>query len=193
MITEADRPAAEPKNSSRAGTKSPELIPCRYISGSTSATFGDFLAHGGRIEDRNRILSPVSSSTRRSSTRGARTSIGPAPVTSDRAIGMAIADHQAMALVVALVGQARSRRRRPRPPGRRPACAAHPSATSSSSVLDSSASAAVSTCTLNIGVPSSPAFHRQRFSVVVKEEGTSRPRSGGASTGSGYNSSISGK
>ena len=48
VITEADSPAAEPKNSSRAGAKSPELMPCRYISGSTSATLGDFLAHGGR-------------------------------------------------------------------------------------------------------------------------------------------------
>src|SRR5665811_117459 len=61
-----------------------------------------------------------------------------------------------------------------------------PSATSSSSVVDSSASADVSTCTLSIGVPSSPAFHRQRLLVLFKEEGTSRPRSGGASTSSGY-------
>src|ERR1019366_4360495 len=66
-----------------------------------------------------------------------------------------------------------------------------PSATSSSSAVDSSASAASSTCTLSIGVPSSPAFHRQRFSDVFKEEGTSRPRSGGASTSSGYNSPCS--
>jgi hypothetical protein len=43
-----------------------------------------------------------------------------------------------------------------------------PSATSSSSVVDSSASAAVSTCTLSIGVPSSPAFHRQRLFVLFK-------------------------
>src|ERR1035441_7274747 len=63
-----------------------------------------------------------------------------------------------------------------------------PSATSSSSVVDCSASAASSTCTLNIGVPSSPAFHRQRFFDLFKEEGTPRPRSGGASTSYGYNS-----
>ena len=69
VITEAESPAAEPKNSSRAGAKSPELIPCRYISGTTSATLGDFLAHGGRIELRKRIRSPVPSSTRRSLTR----------------------------------------------------------------------------------------------------------------------------
>ena len=59
-----DRPPAEPKNSSKAGAKSPELIPCRYINGSTSATLGLFRAHGGMIELRNRILSPVASSTR---------------------------------------------------------------------------------------------------------------------------------
>src|SRR5664279_3445685 len=65
-----------------------------------------------------------------------------------------------------------------------------PSATSSSSVVDNSASAPSSTCTLNIGVPSSPAFHRQRFFDLFKEEGTPRPRSGGASTSSGYNSTF---
>jgi hypothetical protein len=48
------------------------------------------------------------------------------------------------------------------------------------------ASAASSTCTLSIGVPFSPAFHSQRLLVLFKEEGTSRPRSGGASTSSGY-------
>ena len=63
-----------------------------------------------------------------------------------------------------------------------------PSATSSSSVVDSSASTTSSTCTLSIGVPSLPAFHRQRFSDWFKEEGTSRPGSDGASTSSGYNS-----
>ena len=85
MITDADRPAAEPKNSSSAGAKSFELIPCRYINGSTSATFGDLRAHGGMIELRNRRRSPVASSTRRSFTLGARTSTGPAPVTTWRA------------------------------------------------------------------------------------------------------------
>jgi hypothetical protein len=31
VTTEADSPAADPKNSSRAGTKSPELIPWRIL------------------------------------------------------------------------------------------------------------------------------------------------------------------
>jgi pimeloyl-ACP methyl ester carboxylesterase len=32
VITDADSPAAAPKKPSSAGTKSPELIPCRYSS-----------------------------------------------------------------------------------------------------------------------------------------------------------------
>jgi hypothetical protein len=40
VMTEADRPAAAPKNASRAGTKSRLDSPCRYSSGSTSATLG---------------------------------------------------------------------------------------------------------------------------------------------------------
>jgi hypothetical protein len=55
-------------------------------------------------------------------------------------------------------------------------------------VDSSSAFAAASTCTLSIGVPSLPAFHRQRSLIVLKEEATSRLRSDGASTSSGYNS-----
>jgi len=50
-----------------------------------------------------------------------------------------------------------------------------PSGTSSSSVVDSAASADVSPCTLTIGDRSSPAFHRQRLFVLVNEEGPSRP------------------
>jgi hypothetical protein len=45
-----------------------------------------------------------------------------------------------------------------------------PLATSSSSMVDSSASAALSTCTLSIGVPSSSAFHRQRSSIGSKRK-----------------------
>ena len=54
-------------------------MPCRYINGNTSVTFGDLRAHGVRIELRNRHRSP-SSSTRLSFTLGAVTSIGPAAV-----------------------------------------------------------------------------------------------------------------
>jgi hypothetical protein len=37
-----------------------------------------------------------------------------------------------------------------------------------------------------IGAPSSPAVQRQRSLVKVNEEGTSRPRAGGRSTGTGH-------
>src|SRR5215472_5602717 len=52
--------------------------------GSPSETFGDLRHHGGRILEENRLRSPVASSTRRSFTRGARTSTGPAAVTMVR-------------------------------------------------------------------------------------------------------------
>ena len=73
VITDADSPAAAPKKPSSAGMKSPELIPCRYSKGSTSATFGLLRHHGGRMTLRNLALVPVTGSTRRSSTRGAAT------------------------------------------------------------------------------------------------------------------------
>lgn len=80
VITDGDNPAEVPKNSASAGAKSPVDRPCRYSSGSTSATFGLLRAHRGTIELRNFALAPVSGSTRRSSTRGARTSTAPAEV-----------------------------------------------------------------------------------------------------------------
>jgi hypothetical protein len=84
VITAADNPAAEPKNAASAGTKSPVDSPCRYNSGSTSATFGLRRHHGGKITDRNRTRPPVAGSTRRSSTRGARTLTAPAAVVTCR-------------------------------------------------------------------------------------------------------------
>jgi hypothetical protein len=84
VITDADSPALDPKNSSNAGTKSPLDSPCRYSSGSTSVTFGERRHHGGRIAERNRRRCPLASSTRRSSTRGARTSTAPAAVVTCR-------------------------------------------------------------------------------------------------------------
>jgi len=84
VITDADSPAAEPKNSASAGAKSPLDMPCRYINGNTSDTFGLLRAHGVRIELRNRCRAPASS-TRRSFTLGAVTSIGPAAVVIVRA------------------------------------------------------------------------------------------------------------
>jgi hypothetical protein len=84
VIVAADRPAALPRNSPRAGTKSPLDSPCRYSSGSTSVIFGVFRAHGGRIAEENRRRSPVSGSVRLSLTRGAVTSTAPALVTTWR-------------------------------------------------------------------------------------------------------------
>jgi hypothetical protein len=43
VIVEAESPEELPKNSSKAGTKSPLERPCRYKSGRTSETFGDLL------------------------------------------------------------------------------------------------------------------------------------------------------
>jgi hypothetical protein len=71
VMAAADSPEEVPKNSASAGTKSLVESPCRYSSGRTSATFGERLAYGGRIELANRHRSPVASSTRRSFTRGA--------------------------------------------------------------------------------------------------------------------------
>lgn len=80
MITDADIPADNPKNSSKAGPKSPELIPCKYISGNTSDTLGLFLHHGGTITLLSRCRSPVTSSTRRSFTPGPLLSGDPEPL-----------------------------------------------------------------------------------------------------------------
>jgi hypothetical protein len=52
------RPRA-PKNPSRAGVKSPEVMPCRYSNGSASTTFGEVRHHGGTIELRSRTRSPA--------------------------------------------------------------------------------------------------------------------------------------
>ncbi len=84
MITGADSPAAEPKNPSSAGAKSPVDSPCRYNSGSTSATFGLLRHHGGKTTERNRARAPVTGSTLRSSTLGARTATAPAAVRTSR-------------------------------------------------------------------------------------------------------------
>ena len=85
MITAADRPADEPRNWPRAGTKSPLDRPCRYSSGSTSVIFGVLRAHGGKIAEENRCRSPVAASVRLSLTRGTVTSTAPALVSTSRA------------------------------------------------------------------------------------------------------------
>ena len=81
----ADSPAADPRNCSNAGTKSLPDNPCRYSSGSTSATCGDFRAHAGKIAEENLRRAPVASSMLLSLTRGARTGTDPAAVATSRA------------------------------------------------------------------------------------------------------------
>src|SRR5918995_7532571 len=58
--------------------------PCRYSSGSTSATLGLLRHHGGSSTERNRFRWPVTGSTRRSLTRGAWTATAPAAVRISR-------------------------------------------------------------------------------------------------------------
>ena len=141
---------------------------------------GDLHTRGGRIEERKLQCSPVPSSRRRPSTGDFRTSIGPPPVTSERVSAVSVADIRAMPVFVDLVGQAQflaidldSRVTA--------SIRFAPSPISSSSPLDSSALAGCSTCTLRIGVP-----FCQRLDVgellLVKQEGTPRLRSDGAST-----------
>ena len=79
-----DRPAADPKKPSSAGVKSPLDSPCRYSSGSTSATCGDLRAQAGRIAEENRTRCPVTGSVRLSLTRGALTGTAPAAVATWR-------------------------------------------------------------------------------------------------------------
>ena len=154
VITEAESPAADPKNSSSAGTKSPELMSVEVHAGEAPrppwATCGPTAA-GSSCENACAPRSP--SSTRRSSTRGARTSIGPAPVTID------VARHARCARP----GDGRPRRARgsasrrsppPRLRGLRPTSASPPRPPARPAHSTSSSSAAASTCTLNIGVPS---------------------------------------
>ena len=175
VITDGDSPAADPKNSVSAGAKSPVDMPCRYSSGSTSDTFGLLRHHGATIELRNRIRSPLSGSTRRSFTRGARISTAPAAVvivrgracplrtTSRRPCSSSSPRSAARYSSTSSSNAAASIRRAP-------------SRQISSNVDDSSSPVDSSVTTVNIGVPSSPALQRQRLLVKVNEEGTSRPR-----------------
>ena len=124
VITDADSPAADPKNSSSAGAKSFELIPCRYINGSTSATFGRLA--GPRRDDRaaepaplpGRLVDPAVIHPRRHhlDRPGAGHDLA--------GLGVPVADHQPPAVLVDLVDQARHvrvdlglQRRGQHPPG----------------------------------------------------------------------------
>src|SRR4051794_4218075 len=161
-------------------------MPCRYINGNTSDTFGLLRAHGVRIELRNRNRSPASS-TRLSFTRGAVTSIGPAAVVTVRGTACPLrttnrwpcssrspASPAMYASTSASSAAANIRRA--------------PSRTISSSAAPISAPPTPSVTTLNIGVPSSPALQRRRISFRFNEEGTSRPRTKRRSTSSGHTS-----
>jgi hypothetical protein len=68
----------------RTQAGSPVERPRRYRIGITSPTFGDRRAYAGRIRELNFCRSPVSSSTRLSFTRGARTRIVPDPTVTRR-------------------------------------------------------------------------------------------------------------
>src|SRR5258708_30157946 len=82
VITEDDRPADEPRNWPSAGTKSPDDRPCRYSSGSTSASCGGLRAHGGKIAEENLIRPPVAGPGRLSLARRAGPSTPPPPGTT---------------------------------------------------------------------------------------------------------------
>jgi hypothetical protein len=84
VIVAADKPPSEPRNCSNAGPKSELDKPCRYNSGNTSATRGDFRDQAGRMAEENRVRSPVTGSIRLSLTRGCRTRTAPAAVITSR-------------------------------------------------------------------------------------------------------------
>lgn len=54
VTTDAGQPRCRPEELLEGGAKSFDDIPCKYIEGSTSATFGLLRAPGGKIELRNR-------------------------------------------------------------------------------------------------------------------------------------------
>ena len=163
-------------------------MPCRYINGSTSATFGLLRHHGGRIELRNRHRSPVSSSTRlvvhprrghldRPRRRGDRARLGRARC-APPAAGPARRRSPASAAMYASTSASNAAASIRRAPSR---------------TISSSADAAPRGRRL-IGHYSQ---HRRSFLAGVptpassfwfNEEGTSRPRTDGRSTSSGHTS-----
>ncbi len=184
VITDADSPAADPKNPSSAGAKSPLDMPCRYSSGSTSVTFGDLRAHGGTIE-LNRIRSPVSDRSDGRSPAGPDLD-PPRPGRDRPRLGVAVADHQPLPALVDLPPAPR-RTRRPRPRARPRASAGRPPGDLIQRQRISAAAVVISYYfqhrrSFLAGV-AAPAF------LLVNEEGTPRPRTGGRSTGSGRISS----
>ena len=190
VITDADSPAADPKNSVQRRRRSRRVdMPCRYSNGSTSATFGLLRHHGGRIELRNRTRSPVAGSTRRSFTRGAA-HLDRARPRRDRARpGVPVAHHQPPAALV-----------HARLPARRctPSTSASSAAASIRRAPSRTRSHPASTTHLAAAprrpLPSTSAFlPRRRWHAGdparwFNEEGTPRPQPGGRSTTSGHTS-----
>ena len=152
-------------------------MPCRYINGSTSATFGRLARP--RRQDRAAEPAPLAraSSTRRSFTRGARHLDRPRRRRDRARLGVPVAHHQPTAPLVTLAGQRRRCRRPPRPRARPPASGGHPPGRSHPAPQRISAAALV------IGHYSQ---HRRSFlagaanagssSFWFNEEGTPRPR-----------------
>ena len=187
MITEAESPAAEPKNSARAGAKSPEDMPCRYISGSTSVTLGLRRHHGVRIWLRNPAITglgidPAVAHPRRLHLD--RPGAGGDPAR----LGVAVTDHQTTPPIVSLVGQSgdvrvhlrlqRGGQHPPRPLG--------------ADLIDGRAQLRAAV------VVGHYSQHRRSFLAGVaapttrwlNEEGTPRPQAGGRSTTSGHTSAT---
>ena len=161
---------SSPSSPSSAGRKSPVDRPRRYRIGITSPTFGDRLAYAGRILELNRSRSPVSSSTRLSFTRGARTGIVPDPTVTRRCrarplrttsrrpssssspLNRSTYSSASARSAAAIIRRAPSR-----------------ASSSSASVISSLPSPTGSVRAFVIGVPSFSAF---RWSVLINREGT---------------------
>jgi hypothetical protein len=84
MIVAVDSPWLVPRDCVNAGPKSELDRPCRYSSGSTSATRGDLRTHAGTIAEAHRFRSSVAGAVHLSLARGARTGTGRAAVISSR-------------------------------------------------------------------------------------------------------------
>src|SRR5690606_6793536 len=105
VMTAELSPAAEPKNSSRAGTKSPVDMPCRYSSGSTSVTFGLLRHHGATMAERNRWRPPEAGVDATVVHPGRLDLDGTRRRGDGARLGMPVADHQPSPLLVALVDE----------------------------------------------------------------------------------------
>jgi len=133
------------------------------------------------------LLVPVSSSTRRSFTRGARISTALATVWILRARAWPLRVTSAWPL--SSRSPASSARYASTSASRAAASIVRAPSRQISSRIDSPSARAVSSfTTLSIGVPSSPAFHRRLLVLNFNEDGTPRLGASGRSTTSGHTS-----